>query len=87
MASSYSTINAIRPFNLNTPSHENASISSFKTSLPFLGSTQELRPNLLTCKSPSASSSRRQSSIVAVSDVVKEKKVKSSSSSPNLVIH
>ncbi|XAR70114.1 Pyruvate dehydrogenase (acetyl-transferring) [Bertholletia excelsa] len=80
MYSSFAAFNSIQSLPLSSDK------PSVKPISPFLGSTPTLRSVPLSIKSFSAASVRGQSSIFAVSDVLKEKKLKSSSSSADLLI-
>ncbi|KAK3038062.1 hypothetical protein RJ639_032041 [Escallonia herrerae] len=88
MASSFSAAKITQPLPLNTTttrSPDNPLFSSFKCSPPassFLGSTHKLRIQRPT----SAWSQTRSGTVVAVSDVVKEKKLKSNAPTANLLI-
>lgn len=76
MATAYSPTNFVNPLSINTRSHDKPLFDPLKTTTSFLGSTHKLRPTSLQFNQPN---SLRRSAVVAVSDVVKEKKVKSSS--------
>ncbi|KAJ0113211.1 hypothetical protein Patl1_00690 [Pistacia atlantica] len=80
MATAYSPTNFVNPLSINTRSHDKPLFDPLKTTTSFLGSTHKLRPTSLQFNQPDT---HRRSAVVAVSDVVKEKKVKSSS---NLLI-
>lgn len=80
MATAFSSTNFVQPVsrnaNSNGRSHDKSLFDPFKTSSSFLGSTRKLRVNSVKLNQANV---HRRSAVVAVSDVVKEKKVESSS--------
>lgn len=85
MATAYSSAKFVQPLSLNSTingrSRDNSLFDPLKTGTSFLGSTRKLRVNSFHSNQGNV---RRRLPVVAVSEVVKEKKVKSSS---NLVTH
>lgn len=85
MATAYSSAKFVQPLSLNSTingrSRDNSLFDPLKTGTSFLGSTRKLRVNSVHSNQGNV---RRRLPVVAVSEVVKEKKVKSSS---NLVTH
>lgn len=85
MTTAYSSAKFVQPLSLNSTingrSRDNSLFDPLKTGTSFLGSTRKLRVNSVHSNQGNV---RRRLPVVAVSEVVKEKKVKSSS---NLVTH
>lgn len=85
MASTYSSAKFVQPLSLNSTingrSRDNSLFGPLKTGASFLGSTRKLRVNSVQGNQAIV---HRPLSVVAVSEVVREKKVKSGSS---LVTH
>lgn len=78
MATAYSSAKFVQPLSLNSTingrSRDNSLFDPLKTGTSFLGSTRKLRVNSVHSNQGNV---RRRLPVVAVSEVVKEKKVKS----------
>ncbi|KAF5201639.1 Pyruvate dehydrogenase e1 component subunit alpha [Thalictrum thalictroides] len=84
MASSFSTLKTIQPFCFSTTTTRSQQKSTLPTTnSSFFGSNNKLHKSF---NSFSPSTNRLRSAVVAVSDVVKEKKLKTSASTSNLLI-